>query len=392
MSPLPPPRPPGPLGQPPRDGGARSTWFVLRIAFSACLATAAIVVLQSLGRSGPSAPATRAPTSPPPRAADGGPASPTPTAAAGAGSPAVPGDPSPVSSTTTAVPAATGIPTATAEPDRLGAVKFHGLLDAVSDHDDVAQNQAYAVLAAHVRRLSDEEARRIIRPDLDYGTILRDPKAARGEMVRVMGLLVRFEPVRLVRGAGPEGVEDAWRGWVVDTSGDEAWVFDSLAAPPAVELRRDLVQVEGAFLKVMRYEGTTWRCPRCGGERSIRECPDDGTALDLTQDTRPCPTCGKAYGRACAACAEEEDRRLRAIVPMTRDRDVPFLIARRVSVVDESAAARTTPWGGAAWERYVIVGIGAAACAALVLALRRLARTGGYSDYLARLREKRRQR
>jgi len=132
-------------------------------------------------------------------------------------------------------------------------VRFHGLLDGVADFEDVAQNRAYAALGDHVRRLTDEEAARIVRRDLDFQRIVKEPAAVRGEVVVVDGLLIKLEPVRLVPGAGPEGVEDAWRGWIIDPSGDECYVFDLIGAPVEIS-RREMVRVEGAFLKVIRYE------------------------------------------------------------------------------------------------------------------------------------------
>lgn len=132
-------------------------------------------------------------------------------------------------------------------------VPFHGLLDSVSDYDDVAQDQRYAKLGEWVRHLTDEEAARIINEDIDYRALTKNPGSWRGELTRVDGLLIKLEPVRLVPGAGPPGVEDAWRGWLMEPDGNEAFVFDLVGAPVEIN-RRDIVRVEGAFLKVLRYE------------------------------------------------------------------------------------------------------------------------------------------
>jgi hypothetical protein len=215
---------------------------------------------------------------------------------------------------------------------RPGEVRFHGLLDAVSDYDDIAQNQAYAALASHVRRLTNEEAARIRRDDLTFEKLMEaTPEARRdmrGELVKVLGILIRFEPVRLVPGAGPEGVTDAWRGWLIDPSGEECWVFDTLAAPPPVDLRRDLVAVEGAFLKIFRYETNQWRCPRCNGIDPLQVCPEDGARLEKGGK---CPECGRKIPRLC-----REDR-----TRMVETRDAPFLLARRVWVVADDEVQKT---------------------------------------------------
>jgi hypothetical protein len=156
-------------------------------------------------------------------------------------------------------------------------VRFHGLLDSVADFEDVAQNRAYAALAEHVRRLTDEEAARILRPDLDFKQLLANPAPVRGEIVRVDGLLVRLEPVRLVPGAGPPGVEDAWRGWLVELDGDGCYVFDFVGLPVEVSTR-DVVRVEGAFLKLIRYEnqgGASRDAPFLIARRAFRHVGDE---------------------------------------------------------------------------------------------------------------------
>jgi hypothetical protein len=244
----------------------------------------------------------------------------------------------PTSSATLVTLPREGLLPPTPPAERAGAVRFMGLLDNVSDYDDVAQNQAYATLASWVQRLSEDEAARIRRDDLDYEALVKTPAPLRGELVQVKGLLVRFEAVRLVPGAGPPDVDSTWRGWLVDTSGDECYIFDTLAAPPAVEQRRDIISVEGAFLKVLRYENQA-------GET----------------------------------------------------RDAPFLLARRVAQVQEEelqAMKRSleTP-------RYVILLLGLAGIALFVLVARQFRGAGGRGSLMshhaeldsmrARLREKR---
>lgn len=150
-------------------------------------------------------------------------------------------------------PAVEAAPLPPPSPPREGMVPFHGVLDGVKDYEDVAQNRPYAYLAEHVRRLTDDDAKRVLRTDLAYPQLVSAPALYRGEIVRVDGLLVRLEAVRLVPGAGPPGVEDAWRGWIVDTEGDEAYIFDFIGDPPEIS-NRDMVRMEGAFLKVLRYE------------------------------------------------------------------------------------------------------------------------------------------
>jgi hypothetical protein len=148
-------------------------------------------------------------------------------------------------------------PTATARaamppPRDPRLVPFHGLLEGVSDRDQVVQNQAYATLAEHVRHLTDEEAQRVAI-SVSHTALMREPPLYRGEIVQASGLLISLEAVRLARGAGPPGVEDAWRGILMDPEGDRAWIFDYVGDRPQIDAR-SLARVEGAFLKVVRYD------------------------------------------------------------------------------------------------------------------------------------------
>ena len=153
--------------------------------------------------------------------------------------------------TETASVTGTALVAATPVDPRL--VPFHGLLEGVTDYEDIAQNRAYAALAQHVHSLTDEEAARILRKDLDFNALVHAPQLARGEMLRVDGMLIKLEAVRLAPGAGPPGVENAWRGWLMEPGGNECFVFDLIGDAPDVSTR-DLVRVEGTFLKVLRYD------------------------------------------------------------------------------------------------------------------------------------------
>ncbi|HVY60958.1 MAG TPA: hypothetical protein VHF22_04860 [Planctomycetota bacterium] len=186
-------------------------------------------------------------------------------------------------------------------PDDPHLVKFMGLLDGVADYDDVAQNQAYAALAEHVHNLTDEEAARILHKKLHYKQLLREPKVWRGEMLHADGLLIDLTPVRLAPGAGPPGVEDAWRGILMEPGGDEGFMFDLIGDPPDIS-KKSLVRVEGAFLKIVRFEA---------GEPHPK--------LD-------------ARGRPVVDANGK-------LVPETT-RDAPFLVARRAWQLEESELPR----------------------------------------------------
>lgn len=369
----------GPTGGKPRGGGGAAV--LPRLLISTALFVICLYVLLRSGRTG------RAPAD----SATLDRALPAATSGTAAAAPREPGAATGSATTTVTLPRSDAAP-----PRRAGEVKFMGLLDNVSDYDDVAQNQAYAALADWVRHLTDDEAAKIRRDDLDYEALLKNPAELRGEMVRIMGLLVRFEPVRLVPGAGPAEVEDAWRGWVVDTSGNECYIFDTLAAPPAVEPRRDLIAVEGAFLKIVRYETRDL----------IPVDPDD-----------PPPAPGAAPSQYIVmdrrdtelkdnqVLTEEQYREARKkfgarFKAGVQHRDAPFLLARRVAPVPESEVdamkhSLETP-------KYVILIAGLAAIAFFVLIARNFRGGGGggggralmshhatLDEMRARLREKR---
>ncbi len=135
-------------------------------------------------------------------------------------------------------------------------VPFHGMLDDVQDYTPLEPDFAYAYLVDYVQRLTDEELARLVEPKLGFQMVLDDPVAARGRIVRVIGMpITEWTPIRFdpdVRPATATG-EDAWRAYIVDPSGTECYAVDLLEKPPAVELRRDVVEVEGAFLKVLSY-------------------------------------------------------------------------------------------------------------------------------------------
>jgi hypothetical protein len=207
--------------------------------------------------------------------------------------------------TGTAVPTATALDDVPPPPTDPRLVPFHGLLDGVTDFEDIAQNRPYAALAEWVHELKDDEAAKIIRTDLDYTRLTRWPNRSRGELVQVSGLLRALEAVKLAPGAGPPGVVNAWRGWLVEPGGEEAMVFDLIGDPPDAG-EDDLVRVEGAFLKVVRYES--------GNYHPVKDAKGD-PVLD-------------EHGN----------------VARTNLRDAPFLIARRAWRLSEQEMESEKPF------------------------------------------------
>jgi hypothetical protein len=136
------------------------------------------------------------------------------------------------------------------------AAPFHGLLDDVVDFEPLEPDFAYATLSDYVQRLTDEEAARIIDPSVTCEALLARPKALRGRMVKVSGLVIHWTAVRFDPDLKPTTAsgEDAFRVTLVDVSGQECWQLDLFEPLPPLELRRTLVEIDAAFLKIVKYE------------------------------------------------------------------------------------------------------------------------------------------
>lgn len=136
------------------------------------------------------------------------------------------------------------------------AAPFHGLLDDVVDFEPLEPDFPYATLSDYVQRLTDEEAARIIDPSVTFEGLLARPKALRGRMVKVSGLVIHWTAVRFDPDLKPTTAsgEDAFRVTLVDVSGQECWQLDLFEPLPPLELRRTLVEIDAAFLKIVKYE------------------------------------------------------------------------------------------------------------------------------------------
>jgi hypothetical protein len=114
------------------------------------------------------------------------------------------------------------------------------------------ETDGYRKLLQNLKSMSADEAASHAAASLDYKLALQDPGSLRGEWVKVRGLLVQVDAERLDRPL--DGAVDVWRGWVADTDGSDPVAFDMLQRPTGVELQKDLVDVEGIFYRTVKYE------------------------------------------------------------------------------------------------------------------------------------------
>jgi hypothetical protein len=142
-------------------------------------------------------------------------------------------------------------------------IPFDGLLQAVKDGTPFDEaDRSYRHLLGCIERAGPEalpgKGRRV-----GYRKILEAPALYRGQSLRVAGLYVHSDPIRIgapvsafpprpPRG-GDGGREWVHRTYLVDPGGDEGYVVDLLERP-AFDLR-SLVSVDGIFLKLAAYQG-----------------------------------------------------------------------------------------------------------------------------------------
>ncbi|HZM01192.1 MAG TPA: hypothetical protein VFD43_13175 [Planctomycetota bacterium] len=142
--------------------------------------------------------------------------------------------------------------------EALVAGLFQGALLSAQDGVDFAETPGYRRLLYHVRAMSPAEFSERVTGWLDWPDAVAHPALWRGEFVRVRGVAAGLEAVRL-HGLDA-GIEDVYRGFVAESDGSEAVVFDLVERPPKVrvdESVKDLLDVEGVFYRTVKFESRT---------------------------------------------------------------------------------------------------------------------------------------
>ncbi len=141
-----------------------------------------------------------------------------------------------------------------ADRQALVAGLFQGALLNAKDRTDFAEGASYLRLLHHVHAMPPADFSSRVTGRLDPVGALADPDLWRGEFVRMRGLLGGMSAIKL-RDADPD-LQDVYRGYVGQPDGTEVVLFDSVEPPPDVTVKRDVLDIEGIFYRVVRYENT----------------------------------------------------------------------------------------------------------------------------------------
>lgn len=140
-----------------------------------------------------------------------------------------------------------------AVPGETREIKYEGVLDKVKDGTSIDdQEQPYQYV---VRALSRMDASLLTKDakTVDYQYYSKMPVEMRGETVKITGLFLQSNPIRV--DAAPGGVNFIHRTYLVsDVSGGEGFVVD-LLEPPGELPHRQLVTLDAVFFKLGSYEG-----------------------------------------------------------------------------------------------------------------------------------------
>jgi len=136
-----------------------------------------------------------------------------------------------------------------------GASVFHGALKEVKDftpRQELERDPAYRVLLEHVLSLDPALLTGASEGRLAYATYLKHSAELRGRVFHLEGEAI--DNVEVVRLPDPvDGREDVYRVYLFDHEDDAGYIVDFLDRPPALE-KRDAIELEGVFYKVLRHQ------------------------------------------------------------------------------------------------------------------------------------------
>ncbi len=137
---------------------------------------------------------------------------------------------------------------------------FQGMLRNVKDYtplnEEIFNEQGYQEVLDYLKTAKPEDLKQSVK-GVNYNNYFADTQKLRGEVVTIIGLIIRTGPVRLPKPvSGTSGnIEFMYRTYLVDTSGTEGYVIDLVEKPGKFEFRKDVVKVKGIFYKMVTYEG-----------------------------------------------------------------------------------------------------------------------------------------
>jgi hypothetical protein len=134
-----------------------------------------------------------------------------------------------------------------------------GRLDNTQDNSKVDQDEPYNNLLSAISKMTREDITKNINQGIRFNDLMKDPAKYRGALVRAKGLLVVGPHVFDYPSTNPSGVTRYYAGMIFDPEKDECYRFHLIDRPQAYNDWKgagygDMVIVEGAFLKIERYE------------------------------------------------------------------------------------------------------------------------------------------
>ena len=133
---------------------------------------------------------------------------------------------------------------------------FEGAFGDTSNGDGFLESAGYHKLIEVLAGSTPEEITAKATAYLDHGLALEQPDLLRGEFVRVRGVLGGLFAQKLDR---PEhNITDVWRGSVSQPDGEsDVVIFDLIGEPPALDLQRSVVEVDGLLYRTISFESKT---------------------------------------------------------------------------------------------------------------------------------------
>jgi hypothetical protein len=130
--------------------------------------------------------------------------------------------------------------------------RWEGTLAEAVDGQDFAETPGYRRLLEIIGQMGEDELRQGAEQQLNIAEALAQPDAWRGKIVRLHGLVAWMQAVKLESPLGES--EDVYRALVTQPDGTAGVAVDFLHPPPELGIQRDVIEVEGVFLRTVRYE------------------------------------------------------------------------------------------------------------------------------------------
>ncbi|MBI4834559.1 MAG: hypothetical protein HY811_07060 [Planctomycetes bacterium] len=149
-------------------------------------------------------------------------------------------------------------PAITGEADTIFKLAI-GRLDNARDGTRVEQDEPYNNLLSAIGKMTREEISKNINLNIKFNDLMKNPSKYRGALISVKGLLIVGPHVFDYPSTNPAGVTRYYAGTIFDPEKDECYRFHLIDRPQEHKDWKgagygDMVWVEGAFLKVERYE------------------------------------------------------------------------------------------------------------------------------------------